>query len=794
MKNNYLLLFFCFFSLTIFAQDYSRVKIYTDVQGLANLSALGLAVDHGTHRPGYSFVSDFSSNDIAILKANGYNYEILIADVQKFYVEQNLNVIEPTKNAICPAGSTSSGFDPITPSNFQLGTMGGFYKYNEMLEQLTLMQQQYPNLISVRAAIDTFHTINDSLIYWVRISDNPTIDENNEKELLYTAVHHAREPNSMTATIFYMWYLLENYATSAEIQHLVNNSELYFVPCLNPDGYIYNETTNPFGGGMHRKNRRNVGTTNKGVDLNRNYSYGWGTTGISFNTNNDTYPGTGAFSEVETQAMKWFCENHDFKLAFNAHTYGDLLLFPIGTTVAEYAVDHNYFNRFTSYMVQYNGYANQKSSTLYPASGDSDDYMYNDDLVNKPRILAMTPEIGNDADGFWPAASKIIPNSKNMVFPNLMLAHIAHRYLIVEDQDPLRLATATGVFNHVAERIGMDTGAVIVQIQPLQNIASVGGPITYDLARIIPQAGTFSYTLSAGINVNDTVKYVMETVYPTWTKRDTIVKIFGTYPAIVFDDASTATNWTGNWTTESHTTYSPSKAFSDSESGSNAANYQGNALKTYEYANTIDLTNASYADVNFFAKWEIETDYDYCQFQVSIDGGTNWIGQCGLYTVPGTSASGSVQPNNKPVYEGTSDWVREEISLSDYLGETIKVRFILESDGFVNMDGFYFDDFTIHKGTSGIGLAENELFFTVYPNPSKNNFIISSSASLMGNSYSIIDASGKVIQGGKIDVIASEYQINTTSLADGVYTVVLTNAAGMVTTPKRIVILKYMNY
>lgn len=63
--------------------------------------------------------------------------------------------------------------------------------------------------------------------------------------MLYTALHHAREPNSASQLIFYMWYLLENYATRADIQAIVNNLEMYFVPCINVDGYIYNETTNP---------------------------------------------------------------------------------------------------------------------------------------------------------------------------------------------------------------------------------------------------------------------------------------------------------------------------------------------------------------------------------------------------------------------------------------------------------------------------------------------------------------------------------------------------------------------
>jgi PKD repeat protein len=109
------------------------------------------------------------------------------------------------------------------------------------------------------------------------------------------------------------------------------------------------------------------------------------------------------------------------------------------------------------------------------------------------------------------------------------------------------------------------------------------------------------------------------------------------------------------------------------------------------------LSNANAAKINFYAKWALEADFDYVQFQVSTDGGTTWIGQCGNYTNAGTSANGSVQPNNQPVYDGTmSSWVLEEINLSDYLGQVIKVRFQLKSDGGTNMDGFYFDDFKIY--------------------------------------------------------------------------------------------------
>ena len=79
----------------------------------------------------------------------------------------------------------------------------------------------------------------------MKISDDPNTDDPTEPNVLYTAIHHAREPMSMSQTIFYMWYLLENYAISAEVQYLVDNTEMYFVPCLNVDGYLINEVDDP---------------------------------------------------------------------------------------------------------------------------------------------------------------------------------------------------------------------------------------------------------------------------------------------------------------------------------------------------------------------------------------------------------------------------------------------------------------------------------------------------------------------------------------------------------------------
>ena len=149
-------------------------------------------------------------------------------------------------------------------------------------------------------------------------------------EVYYDAIHHAREPLSMEAMILFMDELLSGYGVDPEATYIVDNRELYFVPCVNPDGYEYNFQTNPGGGGLWRKNRRDNGDGTVGVDLNRNYSTGWDAPngGNSTDTSSSTYRGTAPFSEPETAAVEAFVASRDFVQVFSIHTYTDILLRP----------------------------------------------------------------------------------------------------------------------------------------------------------------------------------------------------------------------------------------------------------------------------------------------------------------------------------------------------------------------------------------------------------------------------------------------------------------------------------
>ena len=756
-----------------FSQQYSKVKIYADADGLQKLAELGVPVDHGIRKMNTFLISDFSEEEIQIIDASGYAYEVVIDDVKKYYSTQNDNPMP--KNTTC---ATAGGVDlPTVPVNFDTdaNSYAGFYRYQEMLDELDAMTAQYPNLISAKSPISTFQTWEGRPIYHIKISDNPGTDEASETKVLYTAIHHAREPMSMSQTIFYMWYLLENYATNEEVQYLVDNMELYFVPCINPDGYLENEANDPGGLGMHRKNKRPVGTSNPGVDLNRNYSYGWGTTGVNFNPNDDTYPGGPddgndySFSEPESQAMRWLVQNINFTSAFNAHTHGNTLLFPIGTTTTEFADHHDYFSDLATHMCSKNGYFPQKSSGLYPASGDSDDYMYKEDIGVgvKDTMFVMTPEIGS---AFWPPQSEVVPTCQGMVFPNMVLAHMTRRYLTVTETDPGMISTMTGDFNHDVMRLGREDGAVTVSIDPLLNIQSVGADVVYDIALRETGSGMISYTLDPAIQFGDEIRYVLETEYPLWTHRDTIVKTYGSLPLQFSDDASTSTNWTGDWITTGAEYVSPSKSFTDGN-----GDYDSNADEVYELVQSIDLTNATQAMISYYAMWEIEADYDYCQFQVSTNGGSSWQGQCGNYTVEGVNQGwgGGVQPDGDPVYEGTqASWVLEEIDLSDYLGQVINVRFQLESDGGLEMDGFYFDDFQVSFSVENTdGLSEDFFDVKTFPNPANGEVVVSTSKVITEGSVMIYDQAGKRVIEQTINEQTNNVKISTVNLPQGMYTV-----------------------
>ena len=238
-KQFFLFLFLLGFCNLNAQTKYSRVKIDLTKTNIQKLNALGLETDHGFLIPGVHFVNEFSDREIGLLKSAGIEAFVLEDDVQEAYKEGK--TVATTRSVTC---QEDTGFDYQTPENYSYGSMGGYHTFDEMLVVLEEMRTKFPNLITPVNAVEGIKTWEDNDIVWMRISDNPDVDEE-EPEVLYTALHHAREPNGLSQMIFYMWYLLENYESDPQVKYLVDNTEMYFMPCLNPDGYKYKRTYRP---------------------------------------------------------------------------------------------------------------------------------------------------------------------------------------------------------------------------------------------------------------------------------------------------------------------------------------------------------------------------------------------------------------------------------------------------------------------------------------------------------------------------------------------------------------------
>lgn len=770
------------------AQKPARLQVWLDPMTESMMLERGLEMDHGIIKKGVFIISDYTTEERAWLDKAGINYDVLIDDISTYY---RTRALTPEAARGSRSNCENNTTDTISvPGGFSLGSMGGFYTYDEFLSHLDAMAAAFPNLITVKAPIDTFLTHQGRPVYWLKISDNPDSDET-EPELLYTGLHHAREPQSLTQLIFYMYYLLENYGTNAEVTHLVDNSEMYFVPMLNPDGYVRNQDTDPDGGGLWRKNRRNNGDATFGVDLNRNYGHNWGydNLGSSPDTESDTYRGPAAFSEPETRAIKWFCEHHEFGLALNYHAFGNYMIYPWGFQPSPLTPDSVEFIAFAQALTEMNNYTYGTGfeTVAYPTNGDSDDWMYGEQGT-KNKIFSMTPEIGNGGDGFWPASDRIIPLSKENLKPNLLLAHFAGNYMDVRDNTPQILSSLTGNITLSLTRLGLsfDVAHSVGLIASTANVASVGAtiPVT-SIALGESQAITIPYTLNSGISPGETVEFDVYVTMGSYSYSKRIRKIYG-QPTMALSENGDFTDFTSfGWGLTNEDYYSPSISIADSPYDF----YENANVSELVYGRVIDLRQSVKGLLQFRAKWAIEAGWDFCQVMASPVDEENWSPLCGLYTHAGTE----YQDEGQPVWDGFQNtWIAEQIMLDDYIGQRIKIKFRLVSDQFVNYDGFYLDDLqfmtlldqnsTIPLDTGYIDslvsiakITGDPSAWKVFPNPAGNEINVRFSGP-SGGDLIMFDVNGRQVLQKRLEQLSS---IDVSSLESGLYIIEIKSAKGL---------------
>ncbi len=541
MKKNLILLYVLFYYTSVFSQQliYSRVKIFLENKDINSLSKIGLALDHGELKAGNYFIGEFSSNEINLLKINQFKFEVLINDLTSYYQERNnlsLNKNKSEKDTtIIPYGNSKTKNNYTVPSNFRLGKMGGYYTFLETLAIFDTMVRKWPNLIKQLEPISyTIKTDKNNYVFWTRISNNPNTKQNNKPKLLLTALHHAREPISVSQLVMFIYYLLENYETNNEVKYLVDNTEIYFIPVVNPDGYLYNESIAPQGGGMWRKNRKRYGGFDDGVDINRNYGFNWGfdTIGSSNESTSEINRGFKAFSEPETKCVKLLCDSNDFKIVLNYHSYGNLVVYPWGYSPNIQTPDSTYFVQLSKYLTEENKfvYGTGKQTLGYLANGNSDDWMYGEQ-IGKQKMFALTPEIGNSEDGFWPSMDRIVPLCISTVRQNMNAMKSITNYALIEDSEKDFIPIKKAYLNYHVKRVGLqnnDTFYVTVKsISSNIVINQIAPKVYYNLPLFIPIEDSVEFFIKPNIENTDTIIYSLSITNKKYQHKDTIYKYYG---------------------------------------------------------------------------------------------------------------------------------------------------------------------------------------------------------------------------------------------------------------------------
>lgn len=198
------------------------------------------------------------------------------------------------------------------------------------------------------------------------------------------ATIHAREWLATATHLKILSHLVDDYATDAQVQGLVDKYQFYLIPIINPDGYDWTWTDDR----LWRKNRSpNVDSACIGTDLNRNFDYQWGNAGTSTVPCSETFGGAGPASEVEVQAAQAALVSLGSNLvtSIHLHTYAQYWLIPWGSVnvleECNLADDHD------ELMVVANAAADATENThgtrwergnwcevLYPSSGTAQDY------------------------------------------------------------------------------------------------------------------------------------------------------------------------------------------------------------------------------------------------------------------------------------------------------------------------------------------------------------------------------------------------------------------------------------
>lgn len=710
-----LFILFIYFLINIFctnydfAAEFSQIRVYFNQEfSFDKFQSFGIDFEGARIKKNTWCEVVVDDNELNQIKQSGCKYEIIIPDMVKDFLRKSDQYKKHDNPKI------------LTPEKFFLGTFGGYYTLNEIYSKLDSLTVYYPDFPFTKIKIGK--SIEGKSIYAYTFG-NPESDN----RILFTSLHHAREPGSATTIIYFLYDFFEKLnSNNAEAIYLWNNRTIYYIPVINPDGYAYNEITAPQGGGMWRKNRRQTSDTTYGIDINRNYGpmefWDAPNFGSSDKQKDVTYRGSEPFSEPETQAVRDFCINRNIKIALNYHTYSNLLIFPYSALDME-TNDSNLFRAQGFEFTKSTNYLTGRDiqTVNYATRGSSDDWMYTE-ISNKNKIFAFTPEIGSLDDNFWTTPDRIIQHGKDNLFMNYQTLWSADYNIRPKNLELLNDKNGTEL-NLTLINLGVNKQSQPIQVFINSNVKGIqikDTLICVDLNPAETRKISFNTEINSKLVANGTeVKFTVSIIQDGCLREDLLsIPVYAYNEISLFSNGSLSGSWDkGSWGPY----YDPARkniVMSDSPSG----NYIDSAKNYLTLLDPINL-NFNNSELLFDAYWQTEPSFDFGVIEISTDDGENWEKLVAERMIEGSTKNKTSINTGEFGFTGTSlIWQSKKINLKKYIGKNILLRFGMLSDNAVHDDGFFLDNIVLHNYDNISDVSEKSIiddYICLFPNPIK---------------------------------------------------------------------------
>lgn len=169
-------------------------------------------------------------------------------------------------------------------------------------DQIGALLEEYALNYSSLCRVESIGSSAEGRNLWViRITDHPEIEED-EPECKLISTIHGNETLGTVVMLDLVHELLTEYENDLRIRHLVDETEIWILPLMNPDGYSHTPRA-----------RFNY----NGYDLNRN-----------FPDRVEDPANTTAGRQPETSAVMEFTRDHSFVLSANFHTGSQVVNYP----------------------------------------------------------------------------------------------------------------------------------------------------------------------------------------------------------------------------------------------------------------------------------------------------------------------------------------------------------------------------------------------------------------------------------------------------------------------------------